>query len=147
VFGQHSFIMLKQGKVISAALMKSSGPAMTLISMISLRCREEWEGRKQKEKSEAEAEGKKDSSWLDRVELFCVYLGDKTILGGQNYAKRHRDLKVFSWLTNLRCESSVSRGLFPKRSVLADDQIRRSSRSVPSNIAKGFERDATQTCS
>jgi len=53
--------------------------------MISLRCREEAEGRRQKaeggkqkaegRKQKAEAAGKKDSSWLDGVELFCVYPG------------------------------------------------------------------------
>ncbi|SRR6266403_2212642 len=60
----------------------------------------------------------------------------------------HRDLKVFQLAYKLAMEIFRESRAFPNEERYSlTDQIRRSSRSVASNIAKGFEKDDIQICS
>jgi four helix bundle protein len=69
------------------------------------------------------------------------FLGDTTILGGQTYDERHRDLRVFQLAYDLAMQVFRESRTFPKEERYSlTDQIRRSSRSVASNIAEGFRK-------
>jgi four helix bundle protein len=59
----------------------------------------------------------------------------------------HKDLKVFQLAYRLAMEIFQLTKHFPREEVYSlTDQIRRSSRSVPANIAEGFRKRRYQIC-
>jgi four helix bundle protein len=68
-------------------------------------------------------------------------LGDKTSLEDKHMLRGHRDLRVFQLAYKLAMQIFLESRTFPKEERYSlTDQIRRSSRSVPSNIAEGFRK-------